>query len=197
MSDELNQPQTTYGEHVEAVAKKLPCFYVVAPKKFAVLFFATFGFYSLYWFYKNWSNYKLWTNEDIKPTVRAVLSAFFAYNLFNKINKALVSRNIAYRWNHMLLGIRYAEFWFAAIAAEFYIYVLKPELFGYLLFPSLVTYFPLARAQKAINMACGQGAGEGNAKLSDANMIWILLGAAVWAFSLFGIYAAWAGLLVK
>ena len=75
-------------------------FYVVAPKKFFLLYIGTLGLYGLYWFYKNWSQYKAYENLSLWPVPRAIFSIFFTHSLFRYINEELMNKKVNTTWNH-------------------------------------------------------------------------------------------------
>jgi hypothetical protein len=56
---------------------------------------------------------------------------------------------------------------------------------------SILLYVPIyllmRKAQKVVNLACGDAAGAGNDKLSAANYAWIALGACMWALVIYGL----------
>ncbi|MBV8635486.1 MAG: hypothetical protein JO002_13415 [Burkholderiaceae bacterium] len=164
-------------------------FYVVAPLKFWLLFVLTLGFYQVYWFYKNWSRYKARTHDDIWPVMRGIFTIFFTHSLFREIDAALVAEEREHSWDPGLLATGYV---IATIVNRILDrtpdsmdkVVLPIELF--IMLP-LVGYL-LYRAQVAINIACGDPTGASNAKLTWANYLWMILGAALIVLGLIGTF---------
>ena len=166
-------------------------FYVVAPKKFLMLFFATTGIYSMYWFYKNWQQYKLRHDDDCWPIARAIFAIFFTHSLFSAVDVRINNLERQYDWKPDLLATFFIIF---AIVDRVFERMAFSE-FGTpytnilsLLTLPILTYI-LYKAQLAINEACGDPLGESNAKLTVANYAWLLLGVFSWSLLLLGLAA--------
>jgi hypothetical protein len=189
-NNSLTAPQTTDVTSNWAE----PRFYVVGSKKFAALLFSTLGVYAMYWFFKNWRMYKAQTNEKMIPAMRGLFPIFFAHSLFDKVSKNIATQNKTYDWAPSSLA---TQFVILAIGTNFISKLTDDSFFSLIivLLMSYSVYFPLSKAQKAINYACDQPLGESNSKLTDVNMIWMLLGVALTIFALLVGYAEWAGLL--
>lgn len=167
-------------------------FYVVATRKFAILFLATAGLYPLYWFYKNWDRYKdrvpdaSRAGTRVSPVVRAVFSIFFVHALFARIkahgNAHAACRDWASGWHAswlvlLLLVGECIDTLVDALVAPFY-----GELASFVVLA--LTLFAFLKAQRMINLACGDPAGATNSRLSRANLAWVVLGAIGWLWSI-------------
>lgn len=161
--------------------------YVVAPWKFNLLFWSTLGLYELYWNFQNWQNQKDTRQEKVRPVWRALFSVFFFASLLKTINsenegkaKPLPVATMA-----TLYILSYLISTISDRAAA------NMETFGALDLISLallpVTWAVLFKAQKAINLSQGDEHGQLNNRLTLANGIWILLGAALWGLILLGL----------
>lgn len=165
------------------------CFYVVSPTKFAVLFFATLSAYSVYWFYKNWAEFKRHTGNNIWPIPRGIFAIFFAHSLFSEVQKLLDKKDRKFSWSPDAMATMYVLF---AIASRVFDRMAVREIgspitdvLGLALLPLI--YYPLAKAQKAINLSQDDSEGASNSSFTGANFAWIFLGALVWLIVLSGL----------
>lgn len=164
-------------------------FYVVAPRKFLLLYFFTLGLYQYYWLYQHWARYRAWHQASLWPVPRAIFSIFFMHSLNGKIDDALSRSGRRHRWQPASCATGYVVFQiissiFDRLSARSIGSPLSDIISLALLIP--VGGF-LYATQKAANVACGDSAGGGNAHLGLANYTWIILGALMWALALFGL----------
>ena len=187
----IYDPPASNLDYEPALGSGLRKFYVVGTLKFWLLFIFTFGAYQLYWLYRNWSRYKASTQENIWPVPRAIFGIFFTHALFREVDATLVGEDREYSWNPGLLATGYVISLIAIrivdrlpdsmdnVAVPLELFVLYP-LVGFLLY----------RAQRAINVACGDPSGASNARLTWANYAWMSIGFVVIALAVaFGAYA--------
>ncbi|WP_374354417.1 hypothetical protein [Chitinimonas sp.] len=191
MTDNLYAPpKSDPGSYAETSANG--GFYVVSPKKFAVLFFATLGAYQLYWFFRNWKAYRANSGESVWPVPRAFFSIFFTHSLMRKVH-AQLSR-VSPSWSDdprklatpiviltivsMLISNKNTDSVYSDLLTLVF---LLPQ---YLLF---------SRAQAAINTASGDAEGHTNSRFSVANYIWIVLGALLWALYAWAMVESYLG----
>ncbi len=167
-----------------------PAFYVVSRRKLAILFLATFTGYAFYWFYKNWSCYKGKHPEAsrfgsmVSPAPRAAFSMFFTHALFRKVKAHGRSQPAVARWRSgldatILVGLM--------LLANF-IDVLIPGRAGDVAsFAGIfVLVLPFLKAQRMINLSCGDPAGKGNDRLTWANWAWMVVGVLGWGIAIMG-----------
>jgi len=200
MSDAFNPyipPSVESQNEVIALQNsKAPRYYVVSPTKFLVLMIVTVGFYVMYWFYKNWQNYKLQTNEAMWPIARGFFSIFFAHSLFDKVDKTLMTNNIARNWQPQFLATMYVVFQIVANVTDRLAgkEIGSPVTDG-VSFVALaaMTYF-LYQAQMAINAACLDQNGSSNSRFTAANYFWIVLGVILWVLMIVGYYMTGMGI---
>lgn len=165
----------------EALSEAQPTrqrFYVVAPVKFFILFFATLGIYQIYWHCKNWAILKRSRKSDEWPVMRGIFSVFFTHSHFREIDKELIMNRNKYSWNAELC----ATVIVVVIIGDRIISRLSAKSEDFLLWDAIsliaipvVAYF-LFQAQKAVNEACSDPKGRTNANYTVANILWIGLG---------------------
>ncbi|AWF83088.1 hypothetical protein BTJ40_20935 [Microbulbifer sp. A4B17] len=165
-------------------------FYVVSPTKFWVMSLGTMGLYSVYWFYRHWSEYRRVSGEDMWPVMRAIFSIFFTHSLFSRIQSRIEEAGLDYRWAPGLWATFYVVFAIAGSVADRVSYysdeISLIDLISILLLPLML--WPLYEGQKAANTVNGDISGRANSKFTPWNLIWLAIGAVLWAFVIFGIY---------
>lgn len=165
-----------------------PDYYVVAPKKFVVLFVATFGVYSLYWFYKNWQLYRLRTEKNIWPVMRAIFSIFYVHSLFEIIDSKLKDTNSSFKWSYRPLANIYI---LCTIIQNVCDRLSSRDIGSPITDIASLTTLPIIGysiyiGQKAINTACNMPYGEINSKYTAANIFWIISGSILWLLAMTG-----------
>jgi hypothetical protein len=193
---ELSSPSPADMPSVPDV-KLGPLFYVVALRKFALLFVATFGLYQVYWFYKNWSNFKgrmpfaSEVGTTIWPVPRAVFSVFFVHALFKAVKQHAPDKPSVAAWGQ------------SAHATLVVVLILLSNVLSrlsekidenfWLNMAAILIVFPLMvairNAQDMINIACDDPQGRTNATLTWANYTWIAIGTLCWVLILIGTFA--------
>jgi len=174
----------------------VPRFYVVSRTKLAVLFIATLGLYQFYWFYKNWSNYKLravvdaGADRSIWPVARALFAVFFTHALFNAIKAHGRDKAALAGWRNksqatmlvvtMILANVLDRLSSRGIGSP------VTDIASFLVLALLLSQF--LNAQQMINVACGDPDGESNSRFTQANYVWIGLGAIAWILILIGTF---------
>lgn len=186
MSD---NPYTPPKSDVEVkVDEKKSQFYIVSPKKFALLYFFTIGLYSLYWFYNNWKQYKEYTEERMLPILRAIFNIFFVHSLFRKVQNTLNSQNKSFDWSPSWLATFYVIFSIMGYALDQMstkeIWSPYSDIIGLSLLP--ITYMLLIKAQKAINLCQEDPEGESNSLMTTSNYVWMVIGVLLWGLVILG-----------
>lgn len=187
-----DNPYAPPAAPLDDVGNEAAPFYVVGAAKFVVLYLATLGTYALYWFYRNWRLNKEATGEDMWPVARAIFSIFFIHALFRRVEQRLDAAGRRLDWNPeaqatLLVVLLVVSNVLDRVSARI-------ETAGVLDVLSLVLLLPLAvvflKAQAAINLACGDAAGDGNRRLTAANYLWIAIGGVLWVLILVGTFFA-------
>lgn len=167
-------------------------YYVVASKKFYLLFFSTLGFYQVYWFYKNWQLFKARTNAGIWPVMRAIFSIFFIHSLLTKVDNSINESGREFEWDSNSLAttlvlLKVLENLMDKLSTK---NIGSPftDILTLVIIP--IIGWKLHSAQQAINIACNDPDGESNQILSRANYIWIGIGWLMWGLAIFGLYIA-------
>lgn len=173
-------------------------FYVVASRKFLLLFVFTFGLYSIYWFYEHWSLYKRFNHLKLWPVPRAIFPIFFTHSLFRRIDQRLRRTVGRSDWNAHMSASCYVALLIVGWLSDRFL----PEdpsssvLLVILVLSVLLPALPLLWAQHAANRAEGDSSGASNRALTGANIAWIILGGLIWLLMLLGFYVSIAGRLV-
>lgn len=169
-------------------------FYIVAKRKFTILFVAKLGLYSIYWMYKQWSCYKRSAAPDVKerrfwPVPRAIFGIFFFHSLFRRV-KAHAGGSLD-EWENGA----HATFLVILILVSSVLDKMARKSIGSPLtdYLSMAMIFPLwffyYKAQCLINDSCGDPEGTRNSTLTGANYAWIAVGCIVWILAVIGAVA--------
>lgn len=185
---DLAQPPVRVGAPLRDEAPLPPMFYVVAPRKFTILFVSTLGLYAVYWFYKNWDRYKDRVpaasrfGTTVSPVVRALFSGFFIHTLFNRIRAHGRAHLVCRNWRCTRHAWWLAFLLLSGECLDSIINALVGAPYGDLAGVGVLvlTLTSFLKAQRMINLACDDPAGAGNAQLSRANKVWIGLGVVAW-----------------
>jgi len=173
-------------------------FYVVAPRKFMLLFVFTVGLYSIYWFYEHWTLYKRFNRQKLWPVPRSIFQIFFTHSLFRAIEQRLRRTGRRHEWDAEMSATAYVGLQIGSwiidrvLPADLSLGILLVVLVASIMLPAL----PLLSAQRAANRAEGDSAGASNSALTAANIAWLVLGGAFWLMMLLGVYASLAGIPV-
>lgn len=181
-------PQANLQAQDDADTQEL-MFYVVSRRKFLLLFLATIGLYSIYWTYRNWRAYKAATGEKLWPGVRGLFLIFFTHSLFRRVDETLQRRNLQIDWTPgrdatLIVVIYIISNIFDRVFASKNGTSLLDMISILLLAPLAYLYL---RAQTAINTACGDPEGSGNASYSIANWFFLVIGGIFWVFIAIGV----------
>ena len=164
-------------------------FYVVAPRKFWVLYIMTFGLYGLYWSYQQWSQFRRVTSEKIWPVARSIFSIFFVHELYGEVDKRLKNQDLTRKWRPSALATAtVAALIASSIASQLSSKDIGSPVMDYLslAFIPVLAYLRYL-AQRTINAVCGDPAGAGNRNWTIPNIIWIVFGVLWWLLVLVGL----------
>ena len=155
-------------------------YFPVSIPKLIVMSLATLSLYQVYWFYQNWWSIKERAGLNIRPAWRAILSPFFCYPCFKKIDQTAET-------------LKLPEGLAAGSLATAYVLL---QLLGLLPNPywliSLGSVLPLVPAQtlaNEINAAVSPGH-ERNARFTGWNIGAIILAVPLWMLMLLGAFSA-------
>jgi hypothetical protein len=169
-----------------------PAFFTVSPTKLMIMMLATSGLYGLYWHYRNWALYKQRFSLAIWPLPRAWFGVLFMPSLLSKLDRELEARGKARMASWKLTAVLYISLAFAPMIFGFMFglvrgaagYPPQPPNLNLIVAVSAVALvlmgLILSRVQGFINLLNDDPLGSTNAKLSDANWVWILIGAIYW-----------------
>lgn len=171
-----------------------PPFQVVSPRKFAILYLATFGMYAVLWFYKSWDNYRKAVPRaagegSIWPLPRALFAIFFVHSLFGAV-KAQGDAPVLRSWPAsrdawLVIGVWLVSALFDRLSAW-----TGAPMYAYASFAmSIPMLLVLLRPVSMMNLVCGDPTGASNDAFSAANRAWTILGAIVWL----AVFLGWFG----
>jgi hypothetical protein len=159
-------------------------FYVVAPRKMALLYVSTVGVYSLVWFYKNWARVKESEGSSISPLGRTIFALFFTHQLFRRMRSAARSNGVMSHWDAEGSATAFVALSIGSTIASRFDPVVLTVLS--LLF-TMGAIVPMLGAQRVANAASGDAQGSSNAELSAGNYVAIVVGLLFWALALAGL----------
>lgn len=163
-------------------------FYVVAPYKFCLLFFATLGVYQLYWFYMQWARYRRHSGETLWAVPRTIFAIFYTHALAGRIHKTLRERGDRYDWSPGGTATLYVLAQIASTVFDRFSARMNSPVADLISIAMLIPIgLSLLRLQQAANRASGDAQGDGNRALSPVNYIWLMLGALLWLVLLGGL----------
>ncbi len=169
-------------------------FYVVSTMKMMVLFIATLGGYQLYWHYKNWRRHQQMSlaqggpDGDIWPWARMIFSVFFVHSLFREVKAVGDAHERETDFDvgtqaTILVILMLVSTALSRVPEDSSLAMKAHFLSLILLVPTMFVY---RNAQRFINTSCGDPEGASNANFTTANYIWIVLGAILWMFVIWG-----------
>lgn len=161
-------------------------FFVVSPKKLAIMAFFTFGWYWWFCFHRSWVLHKAATGERVLPFMRALFALFFIYPLYSRVDKKICQAGRSYTWSPAALVVMlfFASMMFFVL--DHGLWVAHPG-FAVLWFflANGLHVLVITRAQCAINFCEGDDKGLSNSTLSVANWLWMSFGLLVWPSLIF------------
>ena len=166
-------------------------FFIVSKRKFWVMNIATLGLYVVVWGYQNWSALKRRYRLSAWPVMRAIFAIFFMHSLMDFARRAAVrtGRNTTFPYKSAAT---------LAVIVCLINYVLDRVVSKNVGYPytdvvSLFFLLPVThvvwRMQDAINQVSGDPEGTANARFTSWNILWMVLGAVLWGFSIWGFIA--------
>lgn len=185
MGEDLYAPPVArVADQLEGATRE---FYVVAPRKFILLYVLTFGYYSVYWFYENWTLYKRRHAANLWPVPRSIFQIFFVHQLFDNIDAACRRAGHRYVWNAGTQATAYVILVIVTRLADRFIDTVSVPLMALALAATFLPILPLLAAQRALNLAEGDPEGRSNAAFSAANFAWMIVGGLFWMVVLLGL----------
>lgn len=191
MIDTVASPDVPQAE--VPAASQAPRFYVVAKRKFTILFISTVGLYSVYWMYKHWWCYKNSAAPEAEerrfwPIARAIFGIFFFHSLFRRVRQHAGGK--LDEWENGA----HATFLVILILVSSVLDRMARKEIGTPLtdYLSMAMIFPLwffyFKAQCLINETCDDPEGIQNSVLTGANYAWIAVGAVLWILAVIGLF---------
>ena len=161
-----------------AVVRVLPPHYVVAARKFFLLYLLTSGLYGIYWCYAHWARIRTVQRLHILPAGRALFPMFYTHRLARQLDGSLRESGSDYVWSPNLVATFLVVLQIASAVME-RLSKWDAEL-GATDAMSIALLLPLAglswRLQHVANLACDDPAGASNRRLTWANWLWLVAG---------------------
>jgi hypothetical protein len=180
---EIYTPQPTQTQ-----AQTLAPFFQTPPWKMALLSVMSLGLYQLFWFHSHWTRRKT-HGEKVSPLARSIFGAFFAYSLFDGVNRQI--QQSAPPGLPLSAGAPLQPLSAGLLALGYFALSLLwrlPENLG--LFAGLLSILPLIAAQRRINelhAALGYDPQEGS-RLSGGDVAVLVLGGIFWLLILASLF---------
>ena len=190
---------TTAGSEDEQKPRSLP-FFPVSEGKLITLYLLSFGLYGIYWFYQNWKYQQPLMDKKIYPALRALLSIFYVYSLFKRIDSQASQLDDEHRFNTRVYA---ALFIITMILSNVFDHAFgtdHPEdiINNVLIVASLLLFalstIPMVKAQATANRVNGDLLGYLNHRYSFWNYLLILTGSILWILIIAGIIFNLTGL---
>jgi hypothetical protein len=187
VADAYKPPAADYD--VQETQGTATAHYVVSVSKLVIMFLGTFGMYGWYWFYKHWDMQRHAYRLSIWPVARAIFSIFFTHTLFKSIDLSARQNGQSPSWDPGTQATIYVVLLVVSRVLE-----RVANMPGNGMTLSLVSMgvalsslFPLMSAQQVANAASGDPDARSNSKLTAGNIVWLLLGLALWALIVVGV----------
>lgn len=147
-----------------------PRFFAVTATKLVVMSVFSFGLYQIYWFYKNWQLIAKHEGRNYALMLRALLSVFFCYRLFQRVRQAGLAAGAP-------------DFAAGALATLYIVtsvFWLLPDAWLIIAEAGVLCLLPVQRAANQVN-ALEAPAHDRNGRFTAGNLVVIVLGAALQA----------------
>lgn len=166
---------------VSPVQCRMPGYFVVAPKKLAILTFFTFGWYWLFCFHRNWVHQRRVTGDRSWPLLRALIAIVYFIPLMLRLQRSLRRQGLELPWSPLTLFALY-------LGAVIPTGLLDERAFEAMLPTALLLLFSshalliwvAVIVQRAINTVEHDPQGSSNARLSWVNWMWMSPGILIW-----------------
>ncbi|ABC30862.1 Permease of the major facilitator superfamily [Hahella chejuensis KCTC 2396] len=192
MENPYQAPQAELDTHGESSTP----FFTTSITKLIVLYIATLGFYRLYWFYKHWKALQVHEGLKVAPVWRSIFNIFFTHSLFKHIANRHQEQGLGGWGAHAVLATLYV---LMTVGGELIARMPTSDVFGVwdivLLATSIIPLYTLYEAQTHANRVNQDPDGESNSRFSPWNILFILLGIAIWGVVVLGVLAQYTAIL--
>ena len=172
--------------NIESPADEYGELYVVSVSKFLVLYVITMGAYAAYWSYRNWRYFKGVAEPGIMPLVRAFFWPFFIFLILERVSEKYEQRGELCRWHPGIKGwLIIASIILPKLSAYYFASMLSVESM-FVLDAAMIAWgaYLFVGVQCAINQLVGDPQGARNSEITNANIVWIIVGGVYWVFAL-------------
>ncbi|WLQ17026.1 hypothetical protein O5O45_13990 [Hahella aquimaris] len=192
MENPYQTPQAELDTHSESSTP----FFTTSITKLIVLYIATLGFYHLYWFYKHWKALQVHEGLKVAPVWRSIFSIWFTHSLFKRIANSHQEQGLGSWGSHEIVATLYVLMTIGGTAIN---RELTSDVFGVwdivLLATSTISLYTLYEAQTHANRANQDSEGKSNSRFSPWNILFILIGLAIWGMVVLGVLAQFTTIL--
>lgn len=157
---------------------------LVDQNKFILFYFLSLGLYGIWWMYKSWKFFQEKDKLDIWPAARAIFAIFFAYSLFDEIQRYAQANGYQKSFSS---GGMFAAFLLLNFSSRL------PDPIGWL---SLLAFLPLLPPLNALNYAISHSEeyeGVFSSRLNNRQVVLVVLGVLFWALIIIGLFFAEEG----
>ncbi|UVL88881.1 hypothetical protein [Pseudomonas sichuanensis] len=156
-------------------------YFVVSPKKLALMSFFSLGLYWWFCFHRHWVHQRCATGDRIWPLARAFFLIFYLYPLIRRLDRDLVRAGLGRRWSPAALFLLYLAVMICQIGSGLMVDAIDPLWF----LPFAIGAYALliwveVKLQQAANLLAGDPQGAQNSRMSWANWIWMTPGLLLW-----------------
>lgn len=166
---------------VSPVQRPVPAYFVVAPRKAAILTFLTFGWYWLFCFHRNWVCQRRFTGDRSWPLARAMVAIVYFIPLVRRVQRSLRQQELELAWSPLTLFVLYlCSVMPMMLLDEHAVNTILPAVL-LLVFSSLALLTWVAVIiQRAINTVEHDPNGNSNSQLTWVNWMWMAPGILFW-----------------
>lgn len=188
-------PAAPLAEVRPVEAARVTPFFVVAPRKFVLMYLGTLGLYRYYWSYRHWTHVHRATGTPMWPVARSLFAIFFMHEL-NVEADHRARQQAPVHWDPgtsttLYVAVSMASFVLGRAANA----DMGPAWLALVPVALLVPLaYSLSRTQCVANIASGDPDGRANARLTWANAIWLAVGTLWWLLLAVGTAAIVLGL---
>lgn len=156
-------------------------YFVVSPRKLALMSFFSLGLYWWFCFHRHWIHQRCATGDRMWPLARAFFLIFYLYPLIRRLDRDLVRAGLGRRWSPTALFLLYLAGMICQICSGLVVDVINPLWFLPLAIgANALLIWVEVKLQQAANLLAGDPQGAQNSRISWGNWIWVTPGLLLW-----------------
>lgn len=158
-----------------------PGYFVVSPRKLALMSFFTLGLYWWFCFHRHWVHQRCATGDRIWPFARALFFIFYLYPLIRRLDRDLVRAGLGRRWPPVALFLLYLAGMICQICSGLVVEAINPLwILPFAIGANALLIWVEVKLQHAANLLAGDPQGAQNSRISWVNWIWLMPGLLLW-----------------